>query len=295
MQTPHLKIAVVVASKGRPREVTHLLQALAGQTLAPAQIIVSGVTEADTEGVDAFPEVAVVHGSAGLCAQRNRGIDALHPDMDICAMLDDDYLPDPFALEGMSNLFAQNPDVVGANGRLLADGINSAGISYEAALAMLRDGQTGVVARPAILGAAHSLYGCNMVYRCSAIAELRFDEVLPLYGWQEDIDFSVRIAPRGRLVRSDAFQGVHRGVKSARLSGVRLGYSQIANPLYLVRKGTMPAGFAAQIMIQNVLANAVRSLAPEPWVDRLGRARGNWLAVRDALRDRADPRRVLEF
>jgi GT2 family glycosyltransferase len=295
MQTPPLKIAVVVASKGRPQEVVQLLHALAEQSLPPAQIIVSGVTEADTLGVDAFPDVVVVHGPAGLCAQRNRGIEAMRPDMDICAMLDDDYLPDPYALEGISNLFAQNPDVVGANGRLLADGINSAGISYDTARAMLKERQAGVVARPAILDEAHSLYGCNMVYRCSAIAELRFDEVLPLYGWQEDVDFSVRIAPRGRLVRSDAFQGVHRGIKSARLSGVRLGYSQIANPLYLVRKGTMPARFAAQIMIQNLLANAVRSLAPEPWVDRLGRARGNWLALWDALRNRADPRRVLEF
>ena len=295
MTSEHLKIAVVVASKGRPREVVQLLQALACQSLKPAQIIVSGVTAADTEGVVAFPDVAVVHGSAGLCAQRNRGIDALRPDMDVCAMLDDDYLPDPFALEGMSNLFAQNPDVVGANGHLLADGINSAGIDYDDAIALLQARRTGVVTRPVVSYEAHSLYGCNMVYRCSAIADLRFDEALPLYGWQEDIDFSVRISRKGRLVQSDAFQGVHRGVKSARLSGVRLGYSQIANPVYLVRKGTMPMGFAARLMLQNLVANHVRSLAPEPWVDRFGRARGNWLAVWDTLRSRAHPARVLDL
>ena len=295
MRPEHLRIAVVVASKGRPTEVVQLLRALARQTLQPAQIIVSGVTQADTEGVEAFPDVVAVHGSAGLCAQRNRGIETLHPEMDVCAMFDDDYLPDPFALEGISNLFAQNPDVAGANGRLLADGINSAGITYDEAITLLEARQTGVVAQPVILGEAHSLYGCNMVYRCSAIRNLRFDETLPLYGWQEDIDFSFRISRNGRLVWSDAFQGVHRGVKSARLSGVRLGYSQIANPIYLVRKGTMPTGFAARIMLQNLVANHVRSLAPEPWVDRLGRARGNWLAVWDTLRSRSHPGRVLEL
>ena len=28
----------------------------------------------------------------------------------------------------------------------------------------------------------------------------RFDEALPLYGWQEDIDFTTQIGRRGRLV-----------------------------------------------------------------------------------------------
>ncbi len=295
MTSEPLKIAVVIASKGRPQEVVQLLHALAGQTVKAALIIVSGVTSADTAGVEAFPGVIVIHGTAGLCAQRNRGIEALTTDIELCAMLDDDYLPDPFALEGISNLFAQNPDVVGCNGQLLADGINSAGISHDEATALLQAHQTGKVARPTIVGDAHSLYGCNMVYRASAIGDLRFDETLPLYGWQEDIDFSARIGRRGRLVRTDAFQGVHRGVKSARLSGVRLGYSQIANPLYLVGKGTMPSRFAAQIMIQNFIANHVRSLAPEPWVDRIGRARGNWLALWDTVRRRVHPQRVFDL
>ncbi|AZO77314.1 hypothetical protein B5U98_17255 [Bosea sp. Tri-39] len=38
---------------------------------------------------------------------------------------------------------------------------------------------------------------------------------------------------------STALRGVHRAVKRGRTSGLRVGYSQIANTVYLARKGTM--------------------------------------------------------
>ena len=67
---------------------------------------------------------------------------------------------------------------------------------------------------------------------------LTFDEQLPLYGWLEDVDFSRRVAGYGRVVKVSAARGVHLGVKAARQRGVQLGYSQVANPVYLMRKGT---------------------------------------------------------
>ena len=131
--------------------------------------------------------------------------------------------------------------------------------------------------------------------RASAIGTARFDEALPLYGWQEDIDFSAQLLPKGRIVASDAFHGVHRGVKAGRTSGVRFGYSQVANPVYLVLKGTMTPRKAVAILCNNVAANLVKMWRPEPWVDRKGRVKGNWLAFGDILRGRVRPRRILEF
>jgi hypothetical protein len=89
--------------------------------------------------------------------------------------------------------------------------------------------------------------------------------------------------------------GVHLGVKSGRISGLRFGYSQIANPLYLHRKGTLALSRAVRQMTRNVLSNAARALRPEPWCDRRGRLRGNALAARDWLRGRLDPRRILDL
>jgi hypothetical protein len=76
---------------------------------------------------------------------------------------------------------------------------------------------------------------------------------------------------------------------------VLLGYSQIANPLYLVRKGTVPPRFAFNLALRNLVANAVKSPRPEPNVDRFGRLRGNLIALVDIARGRSHPRRALEL
>jgi hypothetical protein len=122
-----------------------------------------------------------------------------------------------------------------------------------------------------------------------------FDENLPLYGWQEDIDFSRRVRPYGRIVRSQTLRGVHLGIKLGRTSGVRFGYSQIANPVYLIRKGSMSWRHAAKLIWRNLAANLLRSVYPEPWIDRKGRLKGNCLAIVDIAIGRISPGRILQL
>jgi hypothetical protein len=289
-----LRLAVLVASCGRPRELGQLLDRLARQTLVADQVVLSVVETCDLPAK--VPESAVVlMGGKGSCAQRNRALERLVPDSDVIFICDDDYLPTDRTLEGVANLFLAFPEVVGANGVLIADGINSPGIDYEAAVEMVERADRAELPEPALLGDLLGLYGCNMAVRVSAIQEARFDENLPLYGWQEDIDFSAQLLKRGRLVRTQAFAGVHRGAKAGRTSGVRFGYSQVINPLYLGAKGTMKPLSVMKIVGKNILANHARVLRPEPWVDRLGRVRGNWLAIGDLLRGRAHPTRILDL
>ena len=287
-------VSVLVASCGRPVELGQLLDALDRQTLPPKQVMLSVVEPGDLPA-GAASRALVVMGGKGSCAQRNRGLDQLVPGCDVLFICDDDYLPSVRALEGVAALFDTFPDVVGANGRLLADGINSPGLQYDDAARLIEAADGEPSAAPTILRELDGLYGCNMAFRSSAIADARFDEALPLYGWQEDIDFSAQLMPRGRIVASNAFHGVHRGVKAGRTSGVRFGYSQVANPVYLVLKGTMTAQKAAGILLRNVAANLLKVWRPEPWVDRLGRVKGNWLALGDIIRGRVQPSRILDF
>ena len=84
-------------------------------------------------------------------------------------------------------------------------------------------------------------------------------------------------------------------MKVGRTPGLRLGYSQIANPAYLVGKGTMRIGHALGLVTRNVAMNLIRSVSPEPYIDRRGRLRGNMLALRQIVRGRADPRQVREL
>ncbi|TDL81110.1 glycosyltransferase [Palleronia sediminis] len=302
-----MKIAVIVCSVGRPDCLRDLMPALAAQS-RPADRVVLVVTRPEDAGFDPaplFPEptrAELILAPRGLPQQRNRGLDAVSGDCDAVLFLDDDFVPSRHALRGVEAGFDAWPDVAGMTGRLIADGIHGAGFDMAEAARMVADHDARTPAPPEgrapriLRRGMAGLYGCNMAYRMAAVGGARFDERLPLYAWQEDIDFAARVgrASGGDLVRTDAFSGVHRGAKSGReRAGRRLGYSQLANPWYLWNKGTMTARFAGRLALRNMLANHARSLRPEPWIDRAGRARGNWLALWDILRGRSDPGRIL--
>lgn len=213
---------------------------------------------------------------------------------DIIVFFDDDFLADPEYLANAEAIFAANPGVTALTGHLLADGINGPGLSVKEGLEILGS------ARPEFaedFERRFGTYGCNMAFRMGPIRDnnLRFDENLPLYGWQEDIDFSLRQAPFGRTLKSNKLIGVHLGVKSGRASGVRFGYSQIANPIYLIQKGTMSGKHARMLMSRNIAANLVRSIYPEPWIDRKGRLKGNLIALADMVTSRLSPSRILQL
>jgi hypothetical protein len=288
-----IRIAVVIASVGRPVELGRWADHIRRQTVAPDELIYAVTKPSDLPPADLLASVKVIRCDPGLPVQRNAGLAEAIKTANLIAYFDDDYVPSNHCIEGIARFFQTNPDVVGATGVLLADGINSAGIGYEEAEQLVAGHDSLRRPTTTIIENVVGLYGCNMVYRVSAIGEERFDEDLPAYAWQEDTDFAMRIARRGRLVRTDAFCGVHQGVKGARLSGLRLGYSQIVNPIYLVRKGTVPARYAARLLFKNLAANHAKALFPEPWIDRIGRCKGNWLGIFDALLGRDHPKNIL--
>lgn len=288
----HLRVAVIIASTGRPECVASVIRDLSRQTRAPSRIILSVAAERDLPPAHLRKGCEVVLARRGLPAQRNAGLDHLAGDGDVVVFFDDDFVPSRHAVAGIGRLFADHPDVVGATGVVLADGIKTPGIPYTRAEAIVAAHDRKALRTPARLRDVPDLYGCNMAFRLSALGGLRFDERLKLYGWQEDVDLSVQVSRRGRMVASDAFVGVHLGTKSGRTSGVRLGYSQVQNPIYLWRKGTMPGAKAWRLMMRNLATNHVRSLWPEPWVDRLGRVRGNWMGFADVMRGRLTPERI---
>jgi GT2 family glycosyltransferase len=284
-------IAVVIATLGRPDVVSatvrHLLMT---QTYQPAAVIISCVSPEDAGQVAELPGVTIVTGRPGLPAQRNAALAALPEGIDVVAFFDDDFVADAGWLAAAAQTFRDEPQVVGFTGRVLADGIKGPGLAFEEAVRIVEafDGACGWSRIE-----PYSPYGCNMAFRAAAIGDLRFDERLVLYGWLEDRDFGGALAKRGgRLIKSASACGVHMGVKSGRVAGDRLGYSQVVNPLYLMRKGTMSAGQVAGQLFRNISSNAARSVRPEPFIDRRGRLRGNLRGIADVLRGRLDPVRA---
>jgi hypothetical protein len=110
------------------------------------------------------------------------------------------------------------------------------------------------------------------------------------------VDFSRQLAPYGSIVKAAGLKGVHLGTKkSGRSPGKRLGYSQVANRIHIMRKGNMTPLQAFEGNLKNVVANLIHSLRPEPWIDRRGRLAGNVLALWDWVRGRVDPERILRI
>ena len=240
-----------------------------------------------------FP-VQIVKGSRGLPMQRNAILDAAQQ-FDVVMFFDDDFFAAPTYLAELEDCFAANPAIVVATGRTLADDIKGPGLSPNEARTIIASFDPSDEALP--LTDRYSGYGCNMAVRLEPVREhgLRFDENLPLYGWAEDVDFSRQLAAFGRIVTNPRMIGVHLGVKGGRTSGVRCGYSQIANPYYLWRKGTVRGSGALSQLVRNVLVNITKSIRPEPWIDRRGRALGNLLGFADFFCGRLDPRRILKL
>lgn len=283
------RITVIIATVGRCETTRRTVEFLTRQTLPPHRILVVGAQRSDIAGVcETTPNCEAILSEKGLCRQRNAGLRAVSSDTDIVIFFDDDFLPSPEYLAETARIFADRPEIVGITGNLLADGIHSGGFSFEEAAAIVAKETPG--ARH--LRPRKALYGCNMAMRWSAIHDMCFDENLPFYGWQEDVDFTYRLSERGLLVSSPSVTGVHMGVKSGRTSGLRLGYSQVANIVYLHRKGTMQPGLGRKLLIQNVGSNLLRGIWPEPHIDRRGRLKGNFLALADLFRDEVDPRRI---
>jgi GT2 family glycosyltransferase len=287
------KITVGIPTVGRASILRETLFELTRQTRPADSIIVCGARAADVEGADAFSGVQVLLAEPGLPRQRNALVSAA-TDATIMVFFDDDFLPDPGYLAAIERHMAGDAQVVVATGRVLADGIGGPGISPAAGRAILAQGAGGEAGVTPIF----SGYGCNMAVRLDTMRQhnLQFDERLPLYGWQEDVDLSRRMAAFGTVVKVQAACGVHLGVKLGRGSGVRLGYSQVANPLYLAHKRSgYPFGRAIEHMARNIAMNTARAFWPEPYVDRRGRLRGNVLALTDLVRCRMTPERILKL
>jgi GT2 family glycosyltransferase len=289
------RFVVGIPTRSRPAILTETIAFLAKQERQPDEILVA---YADPEDVgDApcqFPHVTFIQSALGLTRQRNAILTQAR-DNDILLFLDDDFYLHPHYIAITERFFVENPDVVASTGNLLADDRRGPGLTADLAKSIIA-GHDGAQT-PQQITPVYLAYGCNMCLRLSAIRkhELRFDETLPLYGWYEDWDFSKRLASFGSVVHISNACGVHLCTKLGRIPGRRLGYSQVANPIYLARKGTFPWSHVFRFIVGPCLKNLVRSLKPEAHIDRLGRFHGNLAAFRDLCTGNLSPEHMLNL
>jgi GT2 family glycosyltransferase len=290
-----MRLVLIIPTIGRKSTLVRSLKHLEDQLRPPDLVLVSAPDASHVEpyASDKFA-LRYLFGRQGLCAQRNLGLEEALKTADIVSFFDDDFLPARDYLAVLEKAFEVEPTWSVIMGNVVLDGANGPGLSFDDGVAALKraeaqpPGAASVIEHP-------GAYGCNMSIRARHVGSLRFDERLVLYGWQEDIDFTSQLRRSGQVMQLSTLVGVHLGAKSGRMSGVRFGYSQIVNPTYLMLKGTVPVLFGLRLMARNVVANCLRSLWPEPYVDRRGRLHGNILAATHVVRGRIEPEYVLKL
>lgn len=288
------KICLIFPTRGRAAVLERVVARVDLQTVKPDLIIVSCVTDDDAGHLASGPGILVIQGPPGSSVQRNHALSHVPDDFDVVIILDDDFLMHDGWIEEALKAFDSDPAIACVTGTVLADGVRGPGYSIEEGLAIL--GKTRGLPQSMNVVSTGGPYGCNMAFRARSIAGLCFDERLVLYGWQEDRDFGGQLWNRGyRVVRINTALGVHMGVKAGRVSGRKFGYSQVINPLYLVSKKTMPLRDALDHVLRNVASNVVRSISPEPWIDRRGRLGGNLIGLWDFVRGRLTPERAAKL
>ncbi|WP_143435426.1 glycosyltransferase family 2 protein [Henriciella aquimarina] len=300
---------VAIATKGRASEVYRLLDYLNAQTLPPAGIVVMGAGPDDIAGLQAHELV-----KSGACAlemaekpglprQRNRCLQHLDEHFafggedTFVAFFDDDFRPGADWLMNAARAFAADSQLAGLTGWVLGDGVRIGGITEDNASKFLTGDLDPMVHWTDIPDQTEmsSAYGCNMAFRGSVATTCKFNEELPLYAWQEDRDYTGQVRRIGDVRLLRACQGVHLGVQSARQNGMRLGYSQVANPVHILCRGNMSYGAGLKLISRNLAGNILYSLIGKRNQDYPGRLRGNMTAFFDLLRGKCHPERILDF
>ena len=298
-----MKTAVVVSSVNRPQVLHETVLALSRQTIPPLSIIVSLCDTCSLlPETSCLPGVKIVQGQPGLTRQRNAGLSAVPSGAEYVLFLDDDTELAPNYLESMERLFDGRDDLAVASAVFAMDGLRiGRPLSREEAIAAVNRQPCGYRTEP-----AEGITGCNIFVRRPVAESVRFDERLPLSGWLEDFDFSVRSRAHGRVVWNFETCAAHLGIQRAsRERGFLVGYAQVANSYYLCQKGIIPSfsnllGTYWLPMFRHNLHCLLRCALyrNSPWnlvFDPPGRMAGSTRALLDAALRRLRPERLLDF
>ncbi len=293
-------IAVVIVSKGRPAILAETLESLSHQTMRPVQIVLVVPSASDLPESFWNDNVQTVIGPLGASVQRNEGIAVIPLTVPYVAFFDDDMEFKDDYLASAAAFLDANPGVVGLSGHVLGNGnvTREDGRARIAAYQPKRDFQVKFQSE----GSGHTLHGCNMVIRRGVLEYENFDEVLPLYSYNEDYDLSLRLESYGRIGRFAGCISVHLETPSGRVREDMRGYSLVANNYYFLKhKRTHLPGPLAWVRFWIVcvarplvicltqLANGNQSH------DFRARLKGILVAVKDILTGKSHPRRILEF
>jgi GT2 family glycosyltransferase len=288
-------ISIGIASAGRPGPLLNLLNYLSSVNLDYRKVIIcTPLHSSDLPHLNDKNVLILKSPFSGLCYQRNIILSALKEE-DFVLFLDDDFLPRKDYIKNLTCfLKKRKEDVALVTGNVVADGVTKGGFSFEAGVGFLNNSFLNQY--DSCFFQVFNAYGCNMAVNMKMVREhnLKFDESLPLYGWLEDIEFSLQIKSYGKILKVSNLIGVHLGAKEGRQSACRLGYSQVINPFYIAAKHNLSARILLKLLGFRIFKNIFYGLFFNNEIRRK-RAKGNLLAFFHVIQGKIFPQRILDL
>ena len=251
------RLAVVVPTRNRPKELRTLLANLGQQTRAPDTVV---VVDSSDEGLRSEIRAIVreleipcfyrEHWPPSAAAQRNAGLAAVLPHADLVALLDDDLTIDTTALENAcAEIQHISQDFIGFGfnatdenakrgyGPLRTSRFARAlGLYSERIGAVTKSGwHTRLVHVKEPTEVEWLLTGA-VIWRAEAIRNIYFDEVFDQYSYLEDLEFSLQARKRGRFIILPTVTYLHEPAVGGRKSPFWFGRIEVRNRYYIVRK-----------------------------------------------------------
>ncbi len=247
------RLAFVVSTKDRPKELRRLLESLALQIRPPEEIvIVDGSRPPMSDIVWNLPRLCLKYirvDPPSLIRQRLAGIKAVSPDAALIGFLDDDSVLEAEALERMREFWAiASPETGGASFNM-ANYPKMFAASLKASALVRGMGLFSCEPGVVLPSGFHTMIGVldrtrdvrwlpagAVLWRRRVIEEFHLDPWYEGYGYLDDLDFSYRVGKKYRLAVVAEARYFHYPSPRGRMSEYRFGRQEVCNRLYFVRR-----------------------------------------------------------
>jgi glycosyltransferase involved in cell wall biosynthesis len=247
------RIAFIVPTKDRPRELLNLLESFEKQTCLPSQIIIvdGGIQHVDGV-VQEFPRLNIGYLRCippSAAKQRNFGIQALNPEIELVGFIDDDVVLEADALEAILNFWKTAPKDVGGvalnmvnHPQLYGSWFKSLPIIERLGLynrdrgAVLSSGFQTMIGYVCKTTFVQWLPTIAVIWHRKILEEFRFDEWFEGYSYLEDLDFSYRVGKIYRLAVEAEARYYHYPSSRGRENGYKFGKKEVINRIHFAKK-----------------------------------------------------------
>lgn len=243
---------IVIPTRNRIRELTNTLNFLESNKFFFKKIVIVDSSNLEIKNQikkkirKYSANIKVVNSEASTCIQRNVGFNFIEKSKYIM-FLDDDNIFYSDAFYKMQDFLNNNKDFVGVafnqiykERKNILDNFKKNYITHKIGIYSLDNGgfsDSGWQSRFVNFKndkIVQWLPTRAVIYRCSEIKNSRFDKKLGVYGYLEDLDFSLQLKKRGKLIVCSNAKYTHD--QSITRPGFYFGKKELRNRYYIVKK-----------------------------------------------------------